>query len=261
MSLGNKHSGGMTQPTGSVSSDEKQRVNGAASEEQQYVLQVGWKALFRFTTKKHLPLFAGAMVSTAIAGATMPVFAIFYGRIFRDYTDYGVEKVGSHKLRSSVAGHCLILTGIAALNWITNSVFFLLFLTFGELQARSARNKIFNALIRKDMAWFDTRDTGIAAFLPAIQMSVIHGPVEVYVEALRRAGIFATYNCLYQLHLAKWLSVSFKAWAHSGSLSTTLGNSRVLSSAAFHSSISYRLYSHNDCRSEPTSRRTNCNGP
>ncbi|KAH7406010.1 P-loop containing nucleoside triphosphate hydrolase protein [Phaeosphaeria sp. MPI-PUGE-AT-0046c] len=162
----------MAQPTGSVSSDEKEKAKSSANEEQKHVLQVGWKALFRFTTKKHLPLFASAIVSTAVAGATMPVFAIIYGRIFRDYTDYGTGKIGSHTLRSSVARYCLILTGIASLNWIANSVFFFLFLTFGELQARSARKKIFDTLIRKDMAWFDTRETGVAVFLPAIQMHI-----------------------------------------------------------------------------------------
>jgi ATP-binding cassette subfamily B (MDR/TAP) protein 1 len=66
--------------------------------------------------------------------------------------------------------YCLILTRIIALNWMANSFYFFFFLTFGELRARGARNRIFDALIKKDMAWFDTRETGIAAFLPAIQM-------------------------------------------------------------------------------------------
>jgi ATP-binding cassette subfamily B (MDR/TAP) protein 1 len=64
----------------------------------------------------------------------------------------------------------LILTGIASVNWMANSIYFFFFLTFGELQARSARNRIFDALMSKDMAWYDTRETGTAALLPAIQM-------------------------------------------------------------------------------------------
>jgi ATP-binding cassette subfamily B (MDR/TAP) protein 1 len=49
-------------------------------------------------------------------------------------------------------------------------LYFFFFLTFGELQARSARTRVFETLIKKDIGWFDTRETGVAAFLPRIQM-------------------------------------------------------------------------------------------
>jgi ATP-binding cassette subfamily B (MDR/TAP) protein 1 len=159
----------MAQPA-SNSTVEPKKITSQANEEQQYVLQLGWKALFGFTTRKHVPILSGAMLSAFIAAATLPVFAIIYGLIFRDYTDYGAGKLDSSGLRSSVTRHCLILTGIATLNWVANSVYFFFILTFGELQARGARNKIFDALISKDMAWYDTRETGTAAVLTAVQM-------------------------------------------------------------------------------------------
>ncbi|KAH4274315.1 hypothetical protein HBI04_004950 [Parastagonospora nodorum] len=162
----------MARPTASDTSDEPEQKSQQAVEEHEYMVKVGWKALFGFTTKKHLPILSGALFSAFIAAATLPVFAIIYGLIFRDYTDYGAGKLDSSGLRRSVTNYCLILTGIASLNWMANSFYFFFFLTFGELQARSARNKIFNALIQKDMAWYDTRETGIAAFLPAIQMHI-----------------------------------------------------------------------------------------
>ncbi|KAH8702984.1 P-loop containing nucleoside triphosphate hydrolase protein [Phaeosphaeriaceae sp. PMI808] len=152
---------------------EEQHTNSSEKdEEQQYVLQASWKALFGFTTKKHIPILCGGMLSALVGAATMPVFAIIYGLIFRDYTDYGSGKMDGGALRGSVTTYCLILTGIACLNWMANSLYFFFFLAFGELQARSARNRIFDALILKDMAWFDTRETGTAAFLPAIQMYI-----------------------------------------------------------------------------------------
>lgn len=140
--------------------------------EQEYVLKASWKVLFCFTTKKHLPILLAALLSAVIAAATLPVFAIVYGLIFRDYTDFGSGKIEGSTLRSSVTRYCLILTGIASLNWLANSFYFFLFLTFGELQAQGARNRIFDVLIQKDMAWFDTRETGVAAFLPTLQMYV-----------------------------------------------------------------------------------------
>jgi ATP-binding cassette subfamily B (MDR/TAP) protein 1 len=141
-----------------------------ADEEQKYMSHVGWKGLFSFMTRNHLPILSGALLSAVIAAASLPIFAIMYGLIFRLYTDYGAGKIDSNALRDRVTTHCLILTGIASLNWLANSFCFFFFLTFGELQARSARYQIFNTLIHKDMVWYDTRTTGIAAFLPTVQM-------------------------------------------------------------------------------------------
>jgi ATP-binding cassette subfamily B (MDR/TAP) protein 1 len=153
----------------SGTSENHENIGSQAIEERQYVLQVGWKALFGFTTKKHLPILFGAISSACIAAATLPAFSIIYGLIFRAYTDYGTGDLDSGALHSSVTRYCLILTGIASLNCIVNSFYFFFFLTFGELQAQGARNRIFDALLRKDMTWYETRETSIAAFLPAIQ--------------------------------------------------------------------------------------------
>jgi ATP-binding cassette subfamily B (MDR/TAP) protein 1 len=154
----------------SDTSDEHPKITSRTIKEEQYILQAGWKALFGFTTKKHLPILFGAVLSAAIAAATLPAFSIIYGLIFRAYTEYGTGNLDSEALRSSVTRYCLILTSIASLNWIVNSFYFFFFLTFGELQARGARNRVFDALIRKDMTWYDTRETSVAALLPTVQL-------------------------------------------------------------------------------------------
>jgi ATP-binding cassette subfamily B (MDR/TAP) protein 1 len=140
------------------------------SEEQEYILKAGWKTLFGFTTKQHLPVLCGALLGAFFAALTMPILAIIYGLIFQEYTNYGLGTADSSTLMSNVTKYCVILTGVATLNWIANSLYFFFFLTFGELQARSARTRVFETLIKKDIGWFDTRETGVAAFLPRIQM-------------------------------------------------------------------------------------------
>lgn len=150
--------------------DGPEKFTTQAEEEQEYVLHVGWKALFSFTTRNHIPVLLGALVGATIAAIIMPVFAIIYGLIFSKYSDFGAGRIDNAELMSSVSKYCIIIAGLASLNWIANSFYFFFFLTFGELQARSARNRIFDVLIQKDMAWYDTRDAGVAAFLPAIQM-------------------------------------------------------------------------------------------
>lgn len=139
-------------------------------EEQDYITNVGWRTLFTFATKQHMPALLGGIAMASVAALSMPAFAILYGLVFGQYTSYGEGSISSSQLMSNMARFCVILTALATLNWIANSFYYLFFLMFGELQARSARNRIFDALIKKDMAWFDTREDGIAAFLPTVQM-------------------------------------------------------------------------------------------
>ncbi|CAO2657496.1 Nn.00g036220.m01.CDS01 [Neocucurbitaria sp. VM-36] len=152
--------------------DNHQKPIPEASDEQDNASKVGWKALFSFTTRKHLLVLSAALLSAVIAAATLPVFAIIYGLIFREYTDYGARKIDSSALLGNVTRYCIILTSIVTLNWVANSFYFSLFLTFGELQAKSARDRVFDVLIKKDMTWYDMRETGMAAFLPAVQMHI-----------------------------------------------------------------------------------------
>ncbi|KAJ4364338.1 ATP-dependent permease [Ascochyta clinopodiicola] len=151
---------------------QKHTIPAQADEEQQYASQMGWKALFAFTTNSHIAVLISALASAVVAAATLPVFSIIYGLVFGAYSDYGAGKVNGDELLNEVTRLCLIMTGIAAASWALNSIFFFLFLLFGELQAKSARTRIFDVLIRKDITWFDMRESGIAAFLPTIQMHI-----------------------------------------------------------------------------------------
>lgn len=160
----------MATPAPSDRSGKDEQITTQADDEQEYAAQVGWKALFGFTTTSHIAVLISALASAAAAAATLPIFSIMYGRIFGAYSDYGAGKTDSDELLSEITRLCVIMTGIAAASWVLNSAFFFLFLLFGELQAKSARTRIFDVLIRKDITWYDMRESGIAAFLPTIQM-------------------------------------------------------------------------------------------
>jgi ATP-binding cassette subfamily B (MDR/TAP) protein 1 len=159
----------MTANPQSDRSEKGEKTTTQADEEQDYASHAGWKALFGFTTISHIAVLIGALLSAAVAAATLPVFSIIYGLVFGAYSDYGAGRTDGNELLSEVTRLCVIMTGIAAASWFLNSVFFFFFLLFGELQAKSARTRIFDVLIQKDMAWFDMRESGIAAFLPTIQ--------------------------------------------------------------------------------------------
>lgn len=149
--------------------EEKEEGDSTEDGEHDLIRQIGWKALFAFTTMQHLPVLSAALITATISALTMPALAVLYGLIFRQFADFGSGKIAGSVLLSKTSRYCIYQTGIVALNWLSNSVDFAMFLTFGELQARSARERIFGALVRKDLAWYDTRQNGIAAFLPRLQ--------------------------------------------------------------------------------------------
>ncbi|KAJ4286276.1 ATP-dependent permease [Kalmusia sp. IMI 367209] len=156
----------------SNSTDEPDKQDEQDAEEQKYIHDMGWKALFSFTTRKHLPVLALAVASATLAALTLPALAVMYGLIFREFANFGAGSISSSKFLREISKYCIYVTAFGGLSWLGNSLYFVAFLTFGELQARSARGKIFGALLKKDMAWYDTRDTGMSAFLPAMQTQI-----------------------------------------------------------------------------------------
>lgn len=159
----------MTTSSASNATDEQNKKQADDDEHHEILRQVGWKAIFSFTTRKHLPVLFAACFFGFFAAITLPAMAVIFGLIFRQFSDFAAGKISGPTLLHKASDYCIYLTAICAFNWFTNSLYFALFLAFSELQARSARDKIFRALLRKDIEWYDTRESGIAAFLPAVQ--------------------------------------------------------------------------------------------
>lgn len=90
------------------------------------------------------------------------------GRIFGSFSEYSSDKIGSEELLASVSRYrdYLLLLGVAG--WFVSGSFFTSWLVFGELQARAAREELFQGIVSKDIGWFDTRD-GIAGLVSGCQ--------------------------------------------------------------------------------------------
>jgi ATP-binding cassette subfamily B (MDR/TAP) protein 1 len=153
----------------SNSADERDKSN-STEDGEDLIHEMGRKALFSFTTRKHIPVLAIAVTAGIVAALCLPAMAIVFGLIFRQFSDFGAGKLTGTVFLRNVSKYCMYLVAFGSISWLANSIYFMCFLTFGELQAHSARDQIFNALLLKNMAWYDTRDTGVAAFLSDIQM-------------------------------------------------------------------------------------------
>ncbi|KAL1613134.1 ATP-dependent permease [Paraconiothyrium brasiliense] len=154
------------------STNEADKQDELYTEEQQIVQHMNWKALFSFTTRKHAPVLAFAVSASTIAALTLPALAVLYGLLFREFGAVAKGDKSDSQFLKQVSTYCIYVTAIGGVSWLGNSLHFAAFMTFGELQARSARGRLFGVLLKKDMAWYDTQETGVAAFLPAMQTQI-----------------------------------------------------------------------------------------
>lgn len=153
----------------SNSTNDANKQDGLDIHEQQFVQDLGWRALFGFTTRKHLSVLLFAICASTLAALTLPALAVLYGLLFREFGAVANNGKSDSQFLKQVSTYCIYVTAIGGVSWLGNSLHFAAFMTFGEMQARSARGRIFGALLRKDMAWYDVQDAGMAAFLPAMQ--------------------------------------------------------------------------------------------
>ncbi|MCJ1312634.1 hypothetical protein MMC25_006309 [Agyrium rufum] len=131
-----------------------------------------WRSLFAFTTRAHIPILCTAIFLSIASGIVIPAFAIFLGKIFDTFTDFGAGKLDGASLVHKVSRNALYLVGLGVASWILNGSYFSLWLAFGEQQAREIRDKLFNGMLRKDMAWYDMRKGGVDAMIPRLQSQI-----------------------------------------------------------------------------------------
>jgi len=131
-----------------------------------------WSSLFGFTRKRNFLALLPALLFSIASGLVIPLMSLLMGRIFGSFAEYSSNKIGSEELLISVSRYTdyLLLLGVAG--WFVSGSFFTSWLVFGELQARVAREELFQGVISKDMEWFDTRHE-IAGLVSGCQMYLL----------------------------------------------------------------------------------------
>ena len=122
-----------------------------------------WKSLFYFTTRRHLLFIIPAVLFATGSGLTVPANAYALGKVFSSFTKFGTGAANTDEFKHDVTKYNKWIVVIGSGSWLFNSVAFFLWHTFGELQAQSARERLFNALLKHDIAWYDTRKDGVGA--------------------------------------------------------------------------------------------------
>jgi len=128
-----------------------------------------WRSLFSFTNRHHISTVSVALILAIIGGLIKPAIAICVGEFFQDLASYGAGKINGAELTAKTSWWCVGLAVLGSVSWLINGSFLSAWMVFGELQARSAREKLFNSMLEKAMEWYDLQEDGIESLLTRIQ--------------------------------------------------------------------------------------------
>jgi ATP-binding cassette, subfamily B (MDR/TAP), member 1 len=127
------------------------------------------KHLFAFTKRQHAGTLSTAIVAAIVTGGLKTTLAVVLGKIFEVIAQFGAGMLEDRQALSQVSTWCVVLCALGGGVWLSNASFLALWITFGELQAKSVRNLVFGSVLGKEMAWFDTQSNGIASLLVRIE--------------------------------------------------------------------------------------------
>ena len=110
-----------------------------------------WRALFFFTTRSNLPVLISGIVFSIIAGASVPVGAWLQGKIFESFSLLGAGQLTAEQIYNQNRKYVLYFVALAVATWIVNTGEFASWMSFGELQAKNARDRLFHGLLKKEI--------------------------------------------------------------------------------------------------------------
>ena len=139
------------------------------AEERSLAKYASWRSLFNFASKRDTVPFFLALNFSAAAGIVAPALAIFLGKIFNLFTNFGAGEISGSNLLNKVSAYAIILAGLGTASGLIHASYFMVWLVFGELQARHVRQRLFDGMLEKDMGWYDMRTDGIDTLVSRLQ--------------------------------------------------------------------------------------------
>lgn len=116
-------------------------------------------------TRQDVSVALFATAASAAVAAAKTTYALLLGEIFQVITNYGSGTLSAHDTLQQVVTWCLALTALGIGMAVFSSLLMMLWILNGETRARTVRIRLFQALLAKDMTWFDTRRGSIASLM------------------------------------------------------------------------------------------------
>lgn len=153
-----------------MESDVEKAIDVDQNEEGDEAEVSGWLSLFNFTSRIHLVSLSIALILSVASGIIIPAFAVILGKVFDLFTKYGGKEMSGSDLVKKISIYGLGLVGLGSGSGILNAGYFMAWLVFGELQAKAAREQLFDGMLKKDLDWYDMRKAGIDTLISRLQM-------------------------------------------------------------------------------------------
>lgn len=125
----------------------------------------GLAHLFVARTHQDIIIALLATAASAAVAAVKTAYALLLGQIFQVISDYGSGTLSAHDTLTEVGKWCLGLTALGVGMAVCAALLMGLWIVHGEARARTVRLRLFQSLLGKEMAWFDTRGGGMASLM------------------------------------------------------------------------------------------------
>ena len=128
-----------------------------------------WRALFRFTKRRHLIALVPAVCLSVIVGLVDPAMTILLGKFFNGFAQYSSGDISGDEMMRRImpAIYGFLLLGASMM--ILQGGAFACWTIFGEMQAKQVREELFQGLLDKDLEWFEMREQGVGNLLTRLQ--------------------------------------------------------------------------------------------
>ncbi|KAK0649026.1 P-loop containing nucleoside triphosphate hydrolase protein [Cercophora newfieldiana] len=127
-----------------------------------------FKDLFSFTQRAHVPIIVCAFFTAALVAGTRTAYAVLTGKIFELSTKFGAGVLPGSDFLSQTSTLTIYMCLLGLGMWLVASIDVALWVTTGELRAKTARKTLFASFLRKTMTWYDSRDNGMSSLMVGI---------------------------------------------------------------------------------------------
>jgi ATP-binding cassette, subfamily B (MDR/TAP), member 1 len=103
-------------------------------------------------------------VLCSILASSIPALqAYLLGKVFGTFAKFGAGVMAEVDFQEQLAHYDVYLVCLGAICWSLGGSMFAGWTCFGALQARSAKERLFNGLVNRPISWFDQQQDGIGA--------------------------------------------------------------------------------------------------
>ncbi|RPB22579.1 P-loop containing nucleoside triphosphate hydrolase protein [Terfezia boudieri ATCC MYA-4762] len=113
-----------------------------------------------------------ACLATVISGFIVPAMSVVIGKILDSLLKFGLGIYEKKVLRAEVQGLIWHLLGLGIGAFISNGVLNVMWQRCADLQAKRARECVFESLVVRELEWFDKRKHGVGAMLTQTQTQI-----------------------------------------------------------------------------------------